>query len=511
MLPKQQTRLKQIIWAWERHGDAAIKNKARPLNLGKCGQFGGQDGAALGGTVAGTVIAFGAELDLGAQVNVGAEPLSLADSGVDGQGAFKGSGTNSWAGPITLAGAATLDIAANSLTLLTGVISGGGADTLTKNGAGTLEFNGSAANTYTGTTIVERGALIFSRTNATAVPGPLVIGNDVDGPDSETVFLFQDGQLAATSPLTIDHSGLLNVGNGNFVTAQVGALTGTGAIQIPAGSLGVESDNSSSVFAGSISGSGAFDKYGSGTLTLTGNGSLSGPVYVVGGQLLINGSLASAAINVYPSTVLGGIGTVGPIIGSGVVNPGAGGPGILNSGKLSFASGSSFTPILNGASPGNYSQLNVAGTVNLTGAGLQLSQGVLGAVNSHCTIINNDGADAVTGTFAGLPEGATVVANNGVHFAISYHGGTGNDVVLTQTGLFTPPDFTALIKSGSGPSTLNGTGLSNVTYHLQANTNLAVANWITLGPVTANGLGVWSFIDSSSTNCPIRFYRLVYP
>ena len=46
------------------------------------------------------------------------------------------------------------------------------------------------------------------------------------------------------------------------------------------------------------------------------------------------------------------------------------------------------------------------------------------------TIIANDGADAVVGTFAGLAEGATITLN-GVTLVISYVGGTGNDVVLT--------------------------------------------------------------------------------
>ena len=46
------------------------------------------------------------------------------------------------------------------------------------------------------------------------------------------------------------------------------------------------------------------------------------------------------------------------------------------------------------------------------------------------TLINNDGADAVVGTFAGLAEGAPLVVD-GDNFTISYTGGDGNDVVLT--------------------------------------------------------------------------------
>jgi hypothetical protein len=46
------------------------------------------------------------------------------------------------------------------------------------------------------------------------------------------------------------------------------------------------------------------------------------------------------------------------------------------------------------------------------------------------TLIDNDGTDAVSGTFAGLPQNAVVTAG-GARYRISYTGGTGNDVTLT--------------------------------------------------------------------------------
>ena len=49
------------------------------------------------------------------------------------------------------------------------------------------------------------------------------------------------------------------------------------------------------------------------------------------------------------------------------------------------------------------------------------------------TIIANDLADAVVGTFAGLPEGSIFTAGAG-RFRISYVGGSGNDVTLTAIG-----------------------------------------------------------------------------
>ncbi len=75
----------------------------------------------------------------------------------------------------------------------------------------------------------------------------------------------------------------------------------------------------------------------------------------------------------------------------------------------------------------------MTGTVSLNGAtlGANLWNGFTPTVSQTFTIINNDGADAVSGTFAGLAEGATVTLS-GVLFTVSYTGGTGNDVVLTR-------------------------------------------------------------------------------
>ena len=78
-----------------------------------------------------------------------------------------------------------------------------------------------------------------------------------------------------------------------------------------------------------------------------------------------------------------------------------------------------------------YDQLNVTGTVNLTGSTLNLSLGFTPDVGTVFTLVNNDGVDAVVGTFQGLAEGATVLVN-GMTFQISYVGGTGNDVTLTR-------------------------------------------------------------------------------
>ena len=54
----------------------------------------------------------------------------------------------------------------------------------------------------------------------------------------------------------------------------------------------------------------------------------------------------------------------------------------------------------------------------------------------------------MTGTFAGLPQGATFLAG-GQLFAISYIGGTGNDIVVTRTGGADRPEHADQRRRGS--------------------------------------------------------------
>jgi hypothetical protein len=129
---------------------------------------------------------------------------------------------------------------------------------------------------------------------------------------------------------------------------------------------------------------------------------------------------------------LGGTGTIGGAItvnSGGNLHPGNS-PGILNTGSVTLAATSNFRVDINGTTVGTqYSQLNVTGTIDITGSNLVITVGGTLVRGETFTIINNDLADAVVGTFAGLAEGATF-DQSGQRFTISYVGGSGNDVVL---------------------------------------------------------------------------------
>ncbi len=97
--------------------------------------------------------------------------------------------------------------------------------------------------------------------------------------------------------------------------------------------------------------------------------------------------------------------------------------------------------------------LTVNGGVNLSGVSLTAQLPVPTIPGQSYTLIDKQIAGAIVGTFAGLPQGATVVLN-GKKYAISYTGGDGNDVVLTTPALVGVPQFAAGSDVGGGSATL---------------------------------------------------------
>ncbi len=191
---------------------------------------------------------------------------------------------------------------------------------------------------------------------------------------------------------------------------------------------------------------------GGGTFTAATPFANNGTVRVDAGQTFASAAgLTNAA-----GATLAGSGTVTAAVrGLGRVSPGAS-PGTLTVvGGVDL--GGPFDVELNGVTVGSqYDRLAVTGPVALGGP-LALAVGFAAPLGTHFQVIDNDGTDPVVGTFAGLPQGATVVAN-GQTFTVDYAGGDGNDVVLTRTAV--PPRIAGLaVNAGQA----NGTQRSRVT------------------------------------------------
>ncbi len=155
-----------------------------------------------------------------------------------------------------LAGGGGLDIAnaANSFTY-TGNISGPGG--LTKAGTGTLTLAG--ANIYGGPTTINAGTLRAELQRAI--------------PDSSAV------TLANTAGVLLDIDAAETIGS------LAGGGPAGGNVSVEAATLTTGGDNSSTTFAGSITGSGSLVKRGSGVFTLAGNNTYFGITNVEQGTL----------------------------------------------------------------------------------------------------------------------------------------------------------------------------------------------------------------------------------
>ncbi len=207
-----------------------------------------------------------------------------------------------------------------------------------------------------------------------------------------------------------------------------------------------------------------------------------------GSVTAVSGSYVESVNVDKPLTLRGNATITGSLrtsVAGAVIAPGNG-PGKISSGNLSFVSGSKLSIDLNGLTAGTqYDQLAVTGTVDLGGSTLEVATAMVPPPGTNFVIISNDGSDAVTGTFNGLPSGATVTV--GIQsYTISYTGGDGNDVVLTATGA--PGCNNVVIPTGiqTLPSNqvvvplnvdnLTGRGVLSFTYTL--NYNPAVLSYI---------------------------------
>jgi autotransporter-associated beta strand protein len=171
-------------------------------------------------------------------------------------------------------------------------------------------------------------------------------------------------------------------------------------------------------------------------LSQASNGHL-GPTSIVEGTLVVTGRQPASLVRLIKGT-LTGTGTVGSVIAeAATLAPGLG-PGLLATGSLTFAPETTVAVELNqtdasietDASAG-HDQLLASGKVTLGNAALLVSASVAPPSGASFTIIDNDGTDPVDGTFAGLAEGAKMNVQ-GVKLTISYRGGDGNDVVLSN-------------------------------------------------------------------------------
>jgi len=210
-------------------------------------------------------------------------------------------------------------------------------------------------------------------------------------------------------------------------------------------------------------------------------------------------SLGSGPVTVLPNTsgwILGGLGTVGDVTSAGAVE-GGDPTGTLSVGNLSLAGGS-FETQINSAS--DYSAVDASGAVTIVPAtSLVVTLDYTPALGTSFTIIHNTSGSPVTGNFAGLPQGA-VFQQGGTYLAVTYHGGTGHDIVLTTvapptpTPSSTPTPAATPTPTPSAPPSPSPSGSASPVIAIgpvPSATATPLTNTSTAGAQGSGGAGVW--------------------
>jgi autotransporter-associated beta strand protein len=299
-------------------------------------------------------------------------------------------------------------------------------------GDSTYTANGGTGTGATG------GLLYFSGTEG--VHGTLVASGGQNGGGGGTIQIYSS--LSGASPA------VEVFGNGTFdVTAwtspSVSSLDGNGLVTLGSQNLSVGAVDSSSAFAGVISGSGgAITKVGTGTLTLSGANTYTSQTIVNDGTLLVDNTrgtgTGTSTVTVNLGTIggtgiVGGALTVGMTSGTGAfLAPGDNGVGRLTAKRaLTLNAAATYNCELNSDT---FTADNIAARrVKIFGAA-QIALSDLGTSTlpsgTVFTIISNTAATPIDGTFSNLADGSTLTVGNNTYL-VSYEGGDGNDLTLT--------------------------------------------------------------------------------
>ncbi len=317
---------------------------------------------------------------------------------------------------------------------INGILSGAGGLNVAGNGASLLELT--AANTYTGGTVLTSSTLLVSSDeNLGAASGTLTF----NGATLVNTAAFSTGRSITLNTLNdtfqtdadllangvISGGGSLNkTGSGSLILA--GTNTYAGGTTITAGTLQVgnggttgnlsgdvmnnavltfnRSDNIS--YGGIISGTGLLNKEGAGVLALTGDSSgFGGHMFVNDGTLAISGALGGA-LDVLAGGRLQSTGTTGTTITAGTIAPGNSIGTLTVNGDYTQLPGSTYEVEVE--SGGRSDQIIVKGLADIKGGTVSVihASGYY-APGSRYTILTADGG--LTGRFDTLAQNLPLI------------------------------------------------------------------------------------------------------
>lgn len=378
-----------------------------------------------------------------------------------------------------LAGAGSVNIRGNTFTVgdtgnstFSGVISDSGAyGSLIKQGTGTLTLSG--ANSYTGPTTINAGAIIVANNSAL---GTSTYGNTVA---SGAALQFQGGVTLTEGQFSVTGTGLggtgalrnlsgnntlaasIDLGGNTTVTSSAGTFTASGQVNLGSGNTLTINGAGNTTFSGAITNSSAITKNDGGTLTFSGTSANS-----FGGALTINDGTVVLAKTAGTHAVSGS----GITIGNGVGAAGSAALQLNASDQIA-----DYTGLITINSDGAFLVNNFTESINtLAGTGLiDLS------TSGYLTVGINSGSSTFGGTLAGTGTfektgSGTLTFTHDIDFdgTLTLSGGT-----LALSSI----DLSADTLLVTGNSTLDFSGaastinLANLT--ISAGVTLTIQNW----------------------------------
>jgi fibronectin-binding autotransporter adhesin len=315
-------------------------------------------------------------------------------------------------------------------------------------------------------------------------------------------------------------SALLNTRNGS-ATIEIGALIGGANTQWQGCSSAVATNlpttyviggkNLDTTFAGKISEvvptrTAAITKVGTGSFTLTGANTHTGPMLINGGTLFVNNTSGSGTgtnnyVAVNDGGTLGGTGFIfGPVTNysGGTISPGSNGVGTLTLKSNLFLSAGSAVNFHVGTTS---DKLAVSNALVLNGTFNVTSNAGFGP--GTYTVMTY--GSALSGT---LP----VIGSKPAGYSIAVSTNTVGQIRLIVQ-VQTPPVFGGINLVGTNLVFTGTGGPTNENYFVLASTNVAlpVANWTRLATNRFNATGAFAFTNAVNPALPQNFYLLQMP
>ena len=399
------------------------------------------------------------------------------------------------------------------------VINNGAAVTGAFNTADLMQFQGSA--TAAGSTITNNGGTAAGASGGeldffdTSTAGAAtLIANGGTGGGGGGYILFIADSTGGTSQIELNGNGYLDISDHNAPGVTVGSIEGSGNVFLGANNLTVGSNNLSTTFSGVMQDGGdgggiggSLTKIGTGTFTLSGANTYTGPTSINAGTLALSGSgsfadsplitvgiaagstakfdVSAVTGGTYdvPSgqTIKGGGTVVGNIsLGSGAILAPGNSPGTLTeTGNATYAGGGTYQWEINnatgtkGADPG-WDWHNISGTLTI------------GATSSSQFTIDITGLN--TGNTAGVVSNFNKFAN--YSWIISSAGSISG---------FAPDEFTL-----ATTNFINNNSINDGSFKITQVGNDLVLQYDAASPLNAYWKGgqnsVWSTNNSGATN-----------